>query len=98
MTIKHREATPKPQAVPPMAGVKVVEFCNVVAGPFCSMLLAEAGAEVVKVESPAGDTLRQWPSITTGMSGNFCVAPTEGLHHSRIRALLAKRPGLTRIL
>lgn len=55
----------------PLAGVKVVEFCSVAAGPFCGMLLADMGAEVVKVESPEGDTLRQWPPMNNGFSENF---------------------------
>ena len=44
----------------PLAGIKVVEFCQVAAGPFCGMLLADFGAEVTKVEPPEGDSLRQW--------------------------------------
>lgn len=55
----------------PLAGIKVVEFCHVAAGPFCGMLLADFGAEVIKVEPPDGDTLRQWPPITEGFSENF---------------------------
>ncbi|VCU71625.1 E-cinnamoyl-CoA:R-phenyllactate CoA transferase [Pigmentiphaga humi] len=55
----------------PLSGVKVVEFCQVAAGPFCGMLLADFGAEVVKVEPPEGDTLRQWPPLTDGYSENF---------------------------
>ena len=55
----------------PLAGVRVIEFCNVAAGPFCGMLLADFGADVVKVESRQGDTLRQWPPITDGFSENF---------------------------
>lgn len=55
----------------PLAGVKVVEFCAVAAGPFCSMLLADMGADVVKVEAPDGDSLRQWPPLTEGYSENF---------------------------
>ena len=34
----------------PLYGVKVVEFCQVAAGPFCGMLLADYGAEVIKIE------------------------------------------------
>ena len=41
------------------------------AGPFCGMLLADFGADVVKVESRQGDALRQWPPITDGFSENF---------------------------
>jgi crotonobetainyl-CoA:carnitine CoA-transferase CaiB-like acyl-CoA transferase len=56
---------------PLLAGIKVVEFCQIAAGPFCGMLLADFGAEVVKVEPPEGDGLRQWPPITDGYSENF---------------------------
>ena len=55
----------------PLAGVKVLEFCTVAAGPFCGMLLADMGADVVKIEPPDGDTLRQWPPISAGFSENF---------------------------
>lgn len=55
----------------PLSGMKVIEFCNVAAGPFCGMLLADMGAEVVKIESPDGDTLRQWPPFNDGFSENF---------------------------
>ena len=51
--------------------MKVVEFCQVAAGPFCGILLADFGADVVKVEPPEGDALRQWPPITDGYSENF---------------------------
>lgn len=55
----------------PLAGITVVEFCTVAAGPFCGMLLADMGARVIKVEAPDGDALRQWPPITNGFSENF---------------------------
>ncbi len=55
----------------PLAGIKVVEFCQVAAGPFCGMLLADYGAEVVKVEPPEGDAMRQWPPVNGGYSENF---------------------------
>ncbi|TAJ41507.1 MAG: CoA transferase [Reyranella sp.] len=55
----------------PLAGVKVVEFCQVLAGPYCGMLLADMGAEVIKVEPPEGDMMRQWPPINEGFSENF---------------------------
>lgn len=55
----------------PLTGVKVIEFCSVAAGPFCGMLLADMGADVIKVEAPGGDTLRAWPPITNGYSENF---------------------------
>lgn len=52
--------------------VKVIEICNVAAGPFCGMLLADMGADVIKIEHPeTGDTLRSWAPITKGFSENF---------------------------
>ncbi|MGF6768413.1 crotonobetainyl-CoA:carnitine CoA-transferase CaiB-like acyl-CoA transferase [Paraburkholderia sp. GAS199] len=56
----------------PLQGIRVIEFCNVAAGPFCGMLLADMGADVIKVEHPnGGDTLRAWPPISEGYSENF---------------------------
>lgn len=56
----------------PLDGIKVIEICNVAAGPFCGMLLADLGADLVKVEHPeGGDTLRSWPPIKDGYSENF---------------------------
>jgi len=55
----------------PLAGLKVVEFCQIAAGPFCAMLLADYGAEVVKVEPPEGDAMRQWPPVNGDYSENF---------------------------
>src|SRR5688572_6138372 len=57
--------------VPPLAGIRVIEFCQVAAGPFCGLLLADMGADVIKVEPPNGDGLRQWPPLTDGDSENF---------------------------
>lgn len=55
-----------------LEGVRVIELCNVAAGPFCGMLLADMGADVIKVENPnGGDTLRSWPPISEGFSENF---------------------------
>jgi len=55
-----------------LKGITVLEICNVAAGPFCGMLLADMGADVIKVENPeGGDTLRSWPPITDGYSENF---------------------------
>lgn len=56
----------------PLDGVRIIEVCNVAAGPFCGMLLADMGADVIKVEHPeGGDTLRSWPPINQGFSENF---------------------------
>lgn len=56
----------------PLDGIRVIEFCSVAAGPFCAMLLADMGADVIKVENPdGGDSMRQWPPLNQGFSENF---------------------------
>jgi formyl-CoA transferase len=53
----------------PLAGVKVLELGTLIAGPFCARVLAEFGAEVIKIESPeGGDQLRQWRKMYRGTS------------------------------
>jgi formyl-CoA transferase len=65
-------AAPEPASKPspkPLAGVKVLEFGTLIAGPFCTRILAEFGAEVVKIESPGdGDPLRGWRKMHEGTS------------------------------
>ena len=52
-----------------LAGVKVLELGTLIAGPFCGRLLAEFGAEVIKIEAPdGGDPLRQWRRLHQGTS------------------------------
>ena len=53
----------------PLAGVKVIELGTLIAGPFASRIMAEFGAEVIKVESPdGGDPLRKWRKLYEGTS------------------------------
>ena len=61
--------TAKSPAFGPLAGIKVLELGTLIAGPFCSRMLAEFGAEVIKIESPdGGDPLRQWRVLKDGTS------------------------------
>lgn len=55
---------------PPLDGVRVVEFGRFITAPYAAMLLADLGADVVKVESPKGDPFRAWPD---GRSPRFAT-------------------------
>jgi CoA:oxalate CoA-transferase len=58
-------------SLPPLVGVRVLELGSVLAGPFCGMLLADLGAEVIKVEPPRGDDARTFGPFVDGASTYF---------------------------
>ena len=55
----------------PLEGVRVVDLTTMVAGPVAAMMLADQGADVVKVESPAGDLMRRFAFGRNGISASF---------------------------
>ena len=55
----------------PLEGIRVVEFTHMVMGPTCGMILADLGAEVIKVEPPGGDKTRRLPGLGIGFFRSF---------------------------
>src|SRR6201986_119871 len=63
------DTTPPADRPGPLAGLLVADFSRVLAGPYCTMILADLGAEIIKVEGPAGDDARRWmPPVRHGVS------------------------------
>jgi len=55
----------------PLDGVRVLDFSIMLAGPYCARLLADVGAEVIKIEPPEGDEMRQRAPVRDGQSAYF---------------------------
>jgi len=58
-------------ATPPLEGVRVLDFSIMLAGPYCARLLADVGAEVIKIEPPEGDDMRLRTPLREGHSAYF---------------------------
>jgi crotonobetainyl-CoA:carnitine CoA-transferase CaiB-like acyl-CoA transferase len=58
----------------PLAGIRVLDFCSYIAGPYCPALLGDLGAEVIKIEAHRGDQTRYFPSTLTGETRMFLGA------------------------
>src|SRR5438067_387775 len=77
-----------PSPAGPLSGVRVLDLSAYIAGPYGCSLLADLGAEVVKIEPPAGDTLRQYPSTLETESRAFL-----GMNRSKLGIVLdLKKP------
>ena len=79
-----------PQPTPPLLeGIRILDLTRNIAGPVSTMLAAEMGADVIKVEQPGGDEMRKWPPFVDGESVYF-VSCNRG---KRSIALDLKAPG-----
>ncbi|MGY3494326.1 CaiB/BaiF CoA transferase family protein [Bradyrhizobium sp. USDA 4502] len=65
-----------------LAGFKVVDLSRVLAGPFCTQILGDHGAEVIKIEPPAGDETRAWGPFTSEGSAYYSGINRNKLHTS----------------
>ena len=55
----------------PLSGIKVLDLTNLLPGPLATLMLAEAGAQVIKIERPGGDDMRVYPPQWQGTGAAF---------------------------
>ena len=67
-----------PAVGPPLAGVRILDLSRILAGPYATMMLADLGAEVIKVEPPGGDDTRTWGPPFAGGEAAYFLAVNRG--------------------
>ena len=74
----------QPKSPPPLVGVRVLDATHIVAGPFCSMILADMGAEVIKIERPgSGDLSRDRGPFVQGADGQEVSSRFLGVNRNK---------------
>jgi crotonobetainyl-CoA:carnitine CoA-transferase CaiB-like acyl-CoA transferase len=85
-----------PQSSPVLAGLRVLEIGHFIAAPFCTRLLADLGADVIKIEPLSGDPVRQWGAMLEGrslwwsMHGRNKRSLALDLKHARARQIVLR--------
>ena len=70
----ERQMNSKPASKGPLEGMKVIELAHIMAGPVCGMMMADMGADVIKVEKPDGDDSRRFlPPDINGESAAYLM-------------------------
>ena len=83
----------------PLAGMRVLDFTTTIAGPYCTRLLADCGAEVIKIESAEGEILRTRPPLRPDGNGSHASTSYGQLNAGKQSVVLdLKQPAAVRIL
>ncbi len=95
MLVSAGSTTKTASAGGPLTGVRVIELGHFVAAPFCTRILGDLGADVIKVEPPGGDPVRQWGRQVEGAG-----APWWSMHarNKRCISLNLKKPEATQLV
>jgi len=78
----------------PLRGLKVIELARILAGPWAGQLLADLGADVVKVESPDGDDTRTWGPPFVDHGGETSAAYYHSCNRGKSSVVIDLRVGL----
>jgi crotonobetainyl-CoA:carnitine CoA-transferase CaiB-like acyl-CoA transferase len=73
MTQDTQAGTPEQAAPGALAGIKVIDLSRVLGGPYCTQILADHGAEVIKIEPPTGDETRGWGPPFLGDTASYFI-------------------------
>src|SRR4051812_7265931 len=85
--------------MPPLDGLKVIDLTRVLAGPFCTMLLGDMGADVIKIEEPgSGDDTRGWPPFMAGGQSSYFLGVNRNKRSLALNLKSADGPDVLRRL